>query len=64
VAQCIPSTFAAYHVGGTSLDVYDPVANIAAASQYILSRYQVSLDGSDFSAKVQQADPNRPPQGY
>jgi SLT domain-containing protein len=64
LAQCIPSTFAAYHVVGTSNGIYDPVANIAAASQYIRSRYQVSLDGSDFAAKVQQADPNRPPQGY
>ena len=64
LAQCIPSTFAAYHVAGTSNDIYDPVANIAAASQYIRSRYQVSLDGSDFAAKVQQADPNCSPQGY
>jgi hypothetical protein len=44
--------------------IYDPVANIAAASRYIRDRYQVSLDGSDFAAKVQQADPSRPPHGY
>ncbi len=54
----------AYHVAGTSTSIYDPVANIAAASQYVRDRYQVSLDGSDFAAKVQQADPNRPPHGY
>lgn len=64
VAQCTPSTFSAYHVAGTSTSIYDPVANIAAASQYVRDRYQVSLDGSDFAAKVQQADPNRPPHGY
>jgi transglycosylase-like protein with SLT domain len=64
VAQCIPPTFAAYHVAGTSLAIYDPVANIAAASQYIRDRYKVSWDGSDFAAKVQQADPSRPPKGY
>lgn len=64
VAQCIPPTFAAYHVAGTSVAIYDPVANIAAASRYIRDRYQVSLDGSDFAAKVQQADPSRPPHGY
>ena len=64
VAQCIPPTFAAYHVAGTSVAIYDPVANIAAASRYIRDRYRVSLDGSDFAAKVQQADPSRPPHGY
>ena len=64
VAQCIPQTFAAYHVAGTPVAIYDPVANIAAASQYVRGRYQVSLDGSDFAAKVQQADPTRPPKGY
>jgi SLT domain-containing protein len=64
VAQCIPSTFATYHVGGTSAAIYDPVANIAAASQYVRDRYGVSADGSDFAAKVQQADPTRAPHGY
>ena len=64
VAQCIPPTFAAYHVAGTSVAIYDPVANIAAASQYVRDRYQVSWDGSDIAAKVQQADPNRPTKGY
>ena len=64
LAQCIPPTFAAYHVAGTSLSIYDPVANIAASSQYVRDRYKVSRDGSDFAAKVQQADPSRPPKGY
>ena len=67
VAQCTPSTFAAYHVVGTSTSIYNPVANIAAASQYVRNCVccgYVSEDGSDFAAKVQQADPNRPPHGY
>lgn len=37
--QVIDPTFAAYHVEGTSLDIYDPVANIAAACNYAASRY-------------------------
>ncbi|MFJ6213405.1 hypothetical protein ACIQGZ_08755 [Streptomyces sp. NPDC092296] len=62
--QCIPSTFAAYHQPGTSTDIYDPVANCAASMNYLMSRYQVSRDGSNLAAQVQQADPNRPPHGY
>ena len=64
LAQVIPPTFAAYHVIGTSVAIYHPVANIAAASRYVRDRYHVSLDGSDFAAKVQQADPDRRPKGY
>ncbi|MFD4370343.1 transglycosylase SLT domain-containing protein [Streptomyces sp. NPDC058486] len=37
--QVIDPTFAAYHVPGTSLDPYDPVANITAASNYAADRY-------------------------
>ncbi len=62
--QCIPPTFAQYHESGTSNDIYDPVANCAAAINYILADYHVSADGSDLAAKVQQADPARPPHGY
>ncbi|RKE17898.1 transglycosylase SLT domain-containing protein [Streptomyces sp. TLI_171] len=62
--QTIPSTFAAYHVKGTSTDIYDPVANVAASMNYIRSRYHVSPDGHDLASKVQQADPNRSPRGY
>ena len=64
VAQCIPSTFASHHAEGTSWQIYDPVANIAAAISYIVDHYHVALDGSDLARKVQQADPNRPPHGY
>ena len=41
--QTIPGTFAAYHAPGTSLSIYDPHANIAAAWRYINSRYKVDL---------------------
>lgn len=37
--QVIDPTFKAYHVEGTSWDVYDPVANIVAACNYAAHRY-------------------------
>ncbi|MEV2253244.1 LysM peptidoglycan-binding domain-containing protein [Streptomyces sp. NPDC050147] len=37
--QVIAPTFDAYHVPGTSLDSYDPVANITAACNYAADRY-------------------------
>lgn len=37
--QVIPPTFQAYHVAGTSWDIYDPVANITAAANYAADRY-------------------------
>ncbi|WEO93415.1 LysM peptidoglycan-binding domain-containing protein [Streptomyces sp. FXJ1.172] len=37
--QVIQSTFAAYHVPGTSSSIYDPVANITAACNYAYHRY-------------------------
>ncbi|GGV81522.1 transglycosylase SLT domain-containing protein [Streptomyces thermoviolaceus] len=37
--QVIPPTFKAYHVPGTSWDIYDPVANITAACNYAAHRY-------------------------
>ncbi|GAA2412536.1 hypothetical protein GCM10010420_47310 [Streptomyces glaucosporus] len=44
--QVIPPTFAAYHVEGTSWDIYDPVANIVAACNYAADRYG-SMDNVD-----------------
>jgi LysM repeat protein len=63
-AQCIPDTFASNHIHGTSTDIYDPVANIAASMRYVMKRYGVSSNGSDLASLVQQADPSRPPRGY
>ena len=37
--QTIPSTFAANHMGGTSTNIYDPVASMGAAVNYLQSRY-------------------------
>ncbi|AHH21338.1 hypothetical protein NONO_c65680 [Nocardia nova SH22a] len=37
--QVIDPTFDAYHVDGTSWDVWDPVANIVAACNYAAHRY-------------------------
>lgn len=57
LAQVIPGTFAAYHQPGTSGNILDPVANLAAAINYIKARY-----GSILS--VQQANAALPPKGY
>lgn len=56
-AQVIPDTFAENHQAGTSGRIYDPVANIAAAINYIWRRY------GDIS-HVQQANPHRDPAPY
>ncbi|MFD3537316.1 transglycosylase SLT domain-containing protein [Streptomyces sp. NPDC058664] len=37
--QVIDPTFRAYHVEGTSWDIYDPIANIVAACNYAAHRY-------------------------
>ncbi|WP_306187289.1 MULTISPECIES: LysM peptidoglycan-binding domain-containing protein [unclassified Streptomyces] len=37
--QVIDPTFTAYHVPGTSWNIYDPVANITAACNYAYHRY-------------------------
>jgi hypothetical protein len=55
-AQCIPTTFAAYHQPGTSTSIYEPVANIAASMNYVMARYGVSPDGSNLTARVSQAN--------
>lgn len=64
LAQCIPQTFAQYHQAGTSLSIYDPIANVAASINYVRAVYGVANDGSNLASKVQQADPNRSPKGY
>lgn len=44
--QVINPTFNAYHVAGTSFDIWDPVANITAACNYAAARYG-SIDNVD-----------------
>jgi SLT domain-containing protein len=39
IMQTIATTFQAFHQSGTSSNIYDPVANIAAAINYIKNRY-------------------------
>lgn len=43
--QTIPSTFAAYHMGGTSASIYDPIASAAASMNYLMHTYHVSPNG-------------------
>jgi hypothetical protein len=57
LAQTIGATFARYHQAGTSSNIFDPVANVAAAINYIRAVY------GDLS-RVQQANPSLPPKGY
>ncbi|MFI1736273.1 hypothetical protein [Streptomyces sioyaensis] len=64
VLQCIPQTFASRHAPGTSVNIYDPVASIAAAIGYVRKTYDVAADGSNLAAKVRQFDPNRMGGGY
>jgi Transglycosylase SLT domain len=61
--QTIPTTFAAYHQAGTSNNIYHPVANAAAAMNYVMDRYDVDRDGSNLD-EVSQFDPNDDPRGY
>ena len=61
--QTIPATFAANHQPGTSTNIYDPVANIAAGMNYLMRRYHVQRDGSNLSA-VCQFNPHHAPQGF
>jgi hypothetical protein len=48
--QCIPSTFATYHMAGTSNSIYDPVASAAASMNYVMNRYHVSPTGEGLAA--------------
>jgi hypothetical protein len=61
--QTIPTTFAQFHEPGTSDNIYDPVANIAASMNYVMARYGVNKDGSNLQ-NVQQFNPNDPAFGY
>jgi hypothetical protein len=61
LAQVIPPTFNAYRVKSLSNNILNPVANVAAAIRYILSRYG---GNSARPGYVQQMDPNARPHGY
>ncbi|MEU8136576.1 transglycosylase SLT domain-containing protein [Streptodolium elevatio] len=57
LAQVVPTTFNAFHQIGTSWDIFDPVANLAASINWI--KYKYGGIGN-----VQQADPSKDPKGY
>lgn len=57
LAQVIQPTFDRYHNTSLSSNIFDPIANLVAALDYIIVRY-----GSIFN--VQQADEHKPPRGY
>jgi SLT domain-containing protein len=58
LTQTIPGTFNAYVPKSLrSRGILDPIANVAASIRYIVSRY-----GN--ITRVQQANANKPPQGY
>lgn len=46
--QTISATFNAYHVSGTSDNIYDPLANIAAALAYINAQYGGNIPSSPY----------------
>ncbi|UCN12882.1 transglycosylase SLT domain-containing protein [Mycobacterium intracellulare] len=46
LGQCIPETFAKFHVAGTSNNIYDPEANLSASVGYMMHTYKVSADGT------------------
>ncbi|MER6306665.1 hypothetical protein [Streptomyces sp. NPDC001657] len=64
IVQLIPQSFASHHVPGTSVNIYDPVASIAAAIGCLRDNHGVAADGSNLASKVQQFDPNRPSKGW
>ena len=66
LVQAIPTTFAGYHQSGTSNNIYDPVASVAASMNYVMHfpAYGVSRDGSDLAQIIQQANPNKGAKGY
>lgn len=58
--QCIPSTFAANHIEGTSTSIYDPLASAAASINYTMERYGIDENGNglDEFASVRGIDVN------
>lgn len=46
--QVIDPTFSAYHVAGTSSNIFDPLANMAAAANYIKHVYGGNVPGSPY----------------
>ncbi len=64
LAQVTPSTFRSFHVPGTSDDIFDPIANIAASMNYVMHTHGVSPTGADLTTKVAQANASSSGGGY
>jgi len=66
ILQCVPGTFAAYHVSGTSRNIYDAVASSAASMNYVMDKYHVSPNGGSSLDSFARARgfPGGPYKGY
>lgn len=53
--QVIGPTFRANHVPGTSMNIFDPLANMAAAARYIKRRYGGNVPGSPYAKGTNNA---------
>jgi len=54
VLQVIPETFARYHVGGTSNNIYDLEANSSASVAYMMAKFKIGADGSGLAEAAAQ----------
>lgn len=64
VFQFIKPTFDSYWQPGTPREWRNSYSQAAAFINYAMGRYGVAADGSNLAARIQQADPTRPPKGY
>lgn len=64
VFQFIKPTFDSYYEPGTPRSWRNTFSQAAAFINYAMGRYGVAADGSNLAARIQQADPTRPPKGY
>lgn len=54
ILQVIPETFARYHIGGTSNNIYDLEANSSASVAYMMAKFNISADGSGLAQAAAQ----------
>jgi hypothetical protein len=59
-----PGSCVENHQPGTSTNIYDTLADIAASMSRVLGRYGVNTDGSHLRVNVQQTDPRRAAADY
>lgn len=61
LCQVVPGTFKGHHVAGTSDNIFDPVANIAASMRYVMDRYDVEPNAG---ANFERFEARRHANGY